>query len=140
MKKLFFIPICIFFAILIFGCCEHQKDKLSNAVITHVKTSDCLSAEQLKEYKDSIMVQYFGNSLYIVQYNQWVECISPTINTSIQTINDTIRILEKREPFHTDCLCNVNHSFQVDNVPLGMYVLEIFFEGNLIHQKTYYLR
>ena len=142
MKRLFLIPVCVFFAILIFGCCEHQTNKLSNAVITNVKTSDCLLSEQNNTFAksmDSLTVQYSDHTLFITQFGLWIVCATDIINTSIQTSNDTIRVFESGRT-DDDCVCKVNHAFQIENVPPGVYVLEIYYFNFLNYQQTYDLR
>lgn len=117
----------LFAGVLGFVACN---DKDENAISVENRHSKCLSHEDSVSSEgifspDSIAVSCSNGVIYIEHYNLKVNCGFQTVNVSISTNEDTIRVTEFGIPESADCLCEINNFAQIENIPSGRYVLII---------------
>lgn len=117
----------LFAGVMGFVACDDKEEK---ALSVENKYSKCLSHEEetLSEGifgSDSLIVSCSNGVIYIEHYNLKVNCGFQTVNVSVSTNEDTIRVVEFGTPENADCLCEINNFAQIENISSGRYVLII---------------
>ena len=111
---------------------DEQKDVTVN--VSDVNCTDCTESRPFDSKglynPDSIAYSYQNNTLYITHYNLTVSCGVP-VEVTIEQNNDTIVIIENTPPI-TNCICEVDNSFQINNIEKGTYVLKFLAADPLI--------
>ena len=62
-------------------------------------------------------------TLFVEHRNLAVNCGFKRVTVKTSTSNDTLTITEHGSPSPEDCICEINNSFQIRNIPKGRYVL-----------------
>ena len=117
----------LFAGVMGFVACDDKEEKVLSV---ENRYSKCLSHEKeiLSECifsPDSLVVSCTNGVIYIEHYNLKVNCGFQTVNVSISTNEDTIRVVEFGTPENADCLCEINNFTQIENIPSGRHVLII---------------
>lgn len=98
--------------------------------VSNIVFSDCLQHHSSGEIKglhnpDSISIDYHNGTIYVTHYNLIVNCGFENVNVNIDVASDTITILENGSPESADCMCEIDNSFEIKNVPSGSYTVII---------------
>lgn len=120
-------------------CCQKHNDfndgtiKLSNLV-----WSSCIPVDSVTSVADSVSCCVHDGKIFIERYNHAETCGFDTILIDITLTNDTLFFYEKVYPqYDNNCLCIINSSFQVNDIPTGTYTL-LFKRNNIetIYSQT----
>lgn len=132
MKKNIILPSLLMGAmVLSMTACEKTNKILeSNFAVSNIESSDCLQHHASRGVKgrynpDSISINYHNGTVYVTHYNLMVNCGFEKVNVDIDVDSDTIRILESGYPVNADCMCDIDNSFEIKNVPSGLYTVII---------------
>ena len=117
------VPTVVALATLVVISCE--KENLSRAKVADVSFSECLLhlMEKGYEHPDTILTHYSDGTLFVEHRNLAVNCGFKRVTVKTSTSNDTLTITEHGSPSPEDCICEINNSFQIRNIPQGRYVL-----------------
>ena len=111
------------------GCEKEKKTETGNINVSNVSFTSCISHRVHNQ--DSIVVSTNNGTIYVTHYNLEVNCGFEKIDVNTQISGDTIIVTERGVPDNTaNCLCDVNNLFQLNNVPQGRYLLQLFNEMN----------
>ncbi len=103
--------------------CKKDKDEMT---VSNIHYSKCLLHDdtQQKGFKnlDSISLCYNNGTLLITHYNLMVNCAFERINVSFVAQNNIITIYERDLcTTYADCECEINNSFEINNIKQGTY-------------------
>ncbi|MBR3940349.1 MAG: hypothetical protein IKJ67_10330 [Bacteroidales bacterium] len=105
------------------GTLDTSKVKVSN-----VYDSGCVSpanSEKGGENEETFNVYNDGKTVFVSHNNRVVFCGYDSISVDINVANDTIWVREVENGYVTNCMCEVNTSYQINNLPKGQYTLLI---------------
>lgn len=108
---------------------EKATTDLANLKVSNIVSSDCLLHNESNNNTkglynpDSMTVSYNNGTIYITHYNATVNCGFEKVNVHATISGDTIKITERSYPDDANCLCEIENSFEINNVPHGTYVI-----------------
>lgn len=117
--------------VLSLAACEKTNITLKpNFTVSNIEFSDCMQHYASRGAKgmynpDSISINYHNGTVYVTHYNLMVNCGFKKINVDIDVDSDTIRILESGYPQNANCMRDIDNSFEINNVPSGLYTVII---------------
>lgn len=116
---------------LLNACEEKTETKgLSDAKASNIVFSDCHNHNSdAKGYNnpDSVSISYNNGTISVTHYNLIVNCGFQKVFVNVDVDGNTIRIGEWGYPENADCICEVDNSFEINNIPRGTY--NIVFEN-----------
>lgn len=112
------------------ACKKTDKTLKPNFTVSNIEFTDCRHHHASRGAKgmynpDSISINYHNGTVYITHYNLAVNCGFKRVYVDIDVYSDTIRILESGYPVNADCICDIDNSFEINNVPSGLYTVII---------------
>lgn len=125
------LPFLLAAMTLAMTACEKTNTTVEpNFAVSNIEFSDCLQHQDSRGAKgmynpDSISINYHNGTVYITHYNLTVNCGFKRVYVDIDVYSDTIRILESGYPVNADCMCDIDNSFEINNVPSGLYTVII---------------
>ncbi len=117
--------------VLSMTACEKTNKTLEpNFAVSNIEFSDCLQHHDSRGVKgryntDSVSINYHNVYKRQTHYNLIVNCGFERVDVDINVSSDTIRILESGYPENADCMCDIDNSFEIKNVPSGLYTVII---------------
>ena len=117
------VPTVVALATLVVISCE--KENLSRAKVSNVSFTECLSHPMGKGAfnPDTILTHYNDGTLFVEHRNLIVNCGFKRVIVKTSVSNDTITITEYGDSDNAKCICEINNSFEIRNIPQGRYVL-----------------
>lgn len=114
----------------VLSACGKQDGLIKNIDVSQVAPSNCKTyyerlASKGVETNDSIDVRYDNGVVYVKHHNLAVNCGFKEVVVSVSVSGDTIRVTETGVPENANCVCEIDNSFQINNVPHGTYVLVV---------------
>ncbi len=134
------------FICIMAGACNktNNEDNNNNNNITgtpevvNIQHTECLS-DDLRDnamFGDSIIINYNNGVMHVDHYNFLVNCAFDTIAVTSTVSTDTIMITETESPMNANCMCPINNSFDVTNIPAGRYIVIISHLDEVLYQQT----
>ena len=116
-------------ALLLLVGCEKEKE----IHVSKISFTSCISHKNTGQKghrnPDSIVVRTNNGTIYVSHFFLCVNCGFENVTVSLQISGDTVNVTEKGVPDNTaNCMCEVNNSFRINNIPQGKYHL-FFYNG-----------
>lgn len=105
--------------------CQKNEDRENGIIeVSNLAWSECITADSVISAVDSVSCRIHDEKIFIERYNHAETCCFDTILVDISLSNDTLIVYERIYPqYDNNCLCIINSSFQVNNIPNGTYTL-----------------
>lgn len=119
-------------AVLVLTITACEKGEKNPTETTKINVSNIVSTDCLNENgngikgiyeSDSVFFSYQDGTLNVTHYNLSVNCGFDSVTVNVQMSGDTIIIDEYGYPDNQNCVCDINNSFQINNIPRGMYTI-----------------
>jgi hypothetical protein len=107
----------------------------ADATVSQVQSSGCKSSSW--DDINVISINYVDSFLYVNHSNASLNCGYDTVNVTMSMENNIITLQEKETHVDANCLCPVDVSYRIGNVPKGSYQVFVLFHSDTIHNQCY---
>lgn len=131
-KHLFALVGVIVACIVLMISCRKESSENNGIKVTDIRFSECMShydspADKGFYSPDSVEVSVKEGQISVVHYNLMVNCGYEDVHVGVSQSNDTLRVKEWETGPTANCLCDINNSFTIQNLPAGAY--HVIFES-----------
>lgn len=121
MKRTFFIPFAAILLTALFFATACKKDKENSTLnVSTVSFTPCHDSRAPYEKDlhdaDSVVVSYSNGTVTVTHFYLTISCDFSYVAARVTQNNDTIRVDEYSDGGYVDCVCETNHTFQINNV------------------------
>lgn len=106
-----------------------DKPEEMDVGISHIASTKCLpqsdAAAKGITTPDTVSVRCSDGVIYVEHRHLMVNCGFETVNVTVTVDGNTIKVAEYGTPDDANCVCEINNSFQIDNVPQGTYTIVV---------------
>lgn len=103
--------------------CGKDKDDNREVSVSNIAFSECLYRYDAEGWNspDSVAFSYKDGTLHVAHNNLSVNCGYKQVDVNVKLFGDTIAISEWGHPENANCVCDINNSFDINNLPHGVY-------------------
>lgn len=121
-RPLLFLLVALTFSTM--SCQKNGTRENGRIEVCNLTWTECITADSVINAVDSVSCRVHNDKIFIERYNHAETCGFDTILVDISLSNDTLIVYERVCPqYDNNCLCIINSSFQVNNIPDGTYTL-----------------
>lgn len=98
--------------------------------VSGVVSTECLPQEghfSVKgiETPDTVAVSVSEGVVYVEHRHLSVNCAFERVGVSLLMEGSTVRVTEYGTPDDANCVCEINNSFRIENLPRGVYTIVV---------------
>lgn len=138
------IPPLLLLSLLSLGMisCEKQGSNSnvgSGVAVSQLSFTECHPQTYALKVMDEerIEVSRSDGVIYVNHRNLSVNCGFETVQVTVSVEGNTIRVSERGVPDNANCICSIDNSFQIVNVPRGPVTLVVETFAPEPHQQTF---
>ena len=94
--------------------------------VSGVMPTECLSFPSKGiETPDTVVISVSEGVVYVEHRHLSVNCAFETVSVSLLMEGSTVKVTEYGMPDDANCVCEINNSFRIENLPRGVYTIVV---------------